>query len=209
MKSPTRIAVLIAMVALPVGALVACGAGDEIAYTKQAGTGVDSGIVPDEAGRLVGEGGVIETRPANDGGGVPPPLTVSACAMLDPDGGCDPTAGLGCCLSGDPKNPSFPAACVDLEQYTVGNYCEKAKDVFIACRSSDSDNVCCWGPGAGNTMIARFRPGCFDGGYESCDPSPSAVQPVCPNTGGGCTPVSCHGIDVGYCGAEKRDPCPL
>jgi hypothetical protein len=200
----TRVLVLAGMIALPVCALIACTAGDEIAYQSSALTG-DSGIIPDEAGRLVAESGIEVRPPANDGGTLPPTGPVQGCPIIDPDGGCDTSAGKGCCLPNTGVS-SASNTCVDQVDYFsgLGKTCSQDRDVFLSCIGTDGDNTCCWEPGENGTFNTRFRAFC-DGGIEACNPNgPDGGPGICLN-GQTCMKKTCKGIDTGGCGADP--PC--
>lgn len=198
---PARWLLLTGLSALTVGALFACTAGDDLAYQSSALT-PDTGIVPVP----VAESGIETRPPANDGGTLPAP-TMSACPLLDPDGGCDPQAGLGCCL----PSTGGSNVCTEQAQYYAGKMCGAPGDVFVSCLASNADSTCCWQGGPNGTVGTRYRVSCTaDAGgpnVEACDPNanPDAGSP-CTTTGGTCNIVSCRGIMVGYCG-NGPSPC--
>jgi hypothetical protein len=200
--TPSRTLLLCLVVALPfAGAAIACTPGDEIAYTSSAVTG--EGGTPDDSGRIVGDSSVDVIERPSDGGTIPPLVTV-ACPFLDPDGGCDPTAGMGCCL---PKSGAVDSAaantCAEQIQFfsEATTFCKTPGDVFLTCLASDSDNLCCWAAGANGTQYTARKSSC-EKGVESCNPLVGGT--TCSN-GQPCVKAKCKGLDVGACG--KAPPC--
>ena len=206
MISEARLFLVAGLIALPVGGLVACGVGDELSY-KSSGKTNDSGLLPDEAGRLVAESGITTRPPANDGGTLPPIGSVLGCPGLDPDGGCNTTEGRGCCLPGSaPAASTASNVCVEQIQVFGGPSCRSVNDVFLSCIGSQTDSTCCWQPGesGSGTFNTRFRSWC-DGGTEACNPNgPDGGPGFCQN-GLVCIPKTCKGVLTGGCGTEP--PC--
>ncbi len=194
-----------AVVGFPaVGAAIACTAGEDIAYQSSPITG-DGGVdgpVADGGGRIVGDSTIDVRERTGDSGGFPPSMPFK-CTGLDPDAGCDPTAGLGCCLAAASDPVGTGNKCFEQREAFEGTQCAAAKDVFIACLSSDSDNTCCWHKEANNTTNTRYRAAC-DGGVEACDPTADGGG-VCAMKAK-CNAVTCKGVVVGYCG-EGSSPC--
>jgi hypothetical protein len=189
------------VVGLPTaGVAIACTAGDPIAYSAAAvsGAGADGGgdaRVPPADGSLL-------TVPGTNDGGLVPALTHLPCSGLDTDGGCDPTAGMGCCLAGSSDTSGNNNTCLEQVQHYNSTGCKDPKDVFLGCLSSDTDNTCCWQPEGVDRHDTRFRTDC-DGGTEACDPSADGGS--C-STGGDCHMITCKGVVVGYCGGGPA-PC--
>ena len=205
--SPARLAVLALVVTLPVAVLVACTAGDAIVYPQQAATG--EGGTPDDAGRIIVDSGIPPKPVVNDGAVLRPPNpNPISCAStgLDSDGGCDPTAGMGCCLpasntSGDPTNNK----CDEQVQFFESNeFCHAANDIFLSCLGSNTDSTCCWEPNATGAYHSRYRAACDSVGFEACDPDVDGGG-TC-SSGAACTHVMCRGVLIGYCGGVS--PCP-
>jgi hypothetical protein len=192
------------VVSLPaIGAAFACTAGDPLVYSPNAGAGpsspaaeagVDGGT---EAGRPA-DGGVLITIANESDGGLLPAISPLACTALDADGGCDPTAGMGCCLAAT----GLGNMCFEQVQHFTGTECQNDGDVFLACLTSTADSTCCWQPEGSSRMNTRYRADCA-GGVEACDPNDNGG--VC-STGGPCTPAICKGVTVGYCGTGAP-PC--
>lgn len=194
---PSRALLLCLVVSLPsFGAAVACTAVDEVAYTSRAVT--DEGGLADDAGRIVGDSSIdVRERPSD--GGTLPMLVTLACPFLDPDAGCDPSAGMGCCL---PKSGTGNT-CAEQVQYfsQATTFCKAAGDVFLTCVASDPDSLCCWGAGASGTQHTAKASSC-DKGPESCNPLAGGT--TC-SKGQPCVTAKCNGLDVGACG--KAPPC--
>lgn len=177
----------------------ACSPGEDVGYAPlSADGGASEEASARDAGRIVRESGV-------EGGAVEtssplPPATPIPCS-----GGCDTTAGLGCCID------SASASCVEQVHYYRGAtsptpFCQSAagNDTFVACLASDADNTCCWGKdGPNGTWNARYRASCA-GGFEACDPS--ADGGACAN-GGTCRAKTCKGLLVGSCSPTEDAPC--
>jgi hypothetical protein len=204
--SRTRALLLCVVVALPLaGAAIACNAGDDIAYSAGAGTVTGEGGVPDEGGRIVLDSSVVPLEPPNDGGTLPKLVTL-ACPSLDPDGGCDPSAGMGCCLpSSGAGGSTADNMCAEQVQYfsELTKFCKSTGDVFLTCLASEDDNLCCWRSGANGTKYTTRTSTCA-GGVESCDPNALGGASTCTN-GQLCVKAKCRGIDVGACG--EAPPC--
>ncbi len=192
---------LIALCAPVAAALVACTAGD-LRYTSTSSeAGADTGVVADGGPLSEGDGALFPLPPVSDGGIVASIRSV-ACSSLDPDGGCDPTAGSGCCLASSSNPTGSDNTCVDQLQHFGGTACMNAGDVFLACLGSNTDSVCCWQPEGDGRMNTRYRTDC-DGGIEACDPLADGGS--CSN-GAVCTPKTCKGVMIGYCGSGAA-PC--
>lgn len=196
----TRALLIALAAALSLGAgILACTAGDEVAYAAP-DVGSEAGLDgADDGGRFVGEGSVAMVSPQNDGGVLPTPAPI-ACAGLD--SGCDPSAGKGCCLVSVNNDLGDKNACFDQVQHFGGPKCNAPGDVFLSCLSSDGDSLCCWHKETDGTSDTRFRVDCR-GGVEACNPG--ADGGACA-TGGPCTQATCKGVVVGYCGGGAA-PC--
>lgn len=184
------------------GAAIACTAGDELVYAGPApAAGSDGGV--EAAGPPVEGGALVGVASQNDGGLVPSIRQV-ACSSLDPDGGCDPTAGMGCCLAAASDTSGSNNGCFDQAQHYASTACKDDGDVFLTCLASTADSTCCWQRELPTTrMNTRFRTDC-DGGVEACDPE-SDGGGTCSN-GASCTSTVCKGVVVGYCGGGTA-PC--
>ncbi len=198
-RARSRALLLAFVVGLPMaGAAIACTAGDPISYASGAVTFAEAG---DDGGR--DGGGVIMSRPPIGDGGIAPlignPIT---CSSLDPDGGCDPTAGMGCCLAGTPVGGTN--TCVPQAQHFSGQACKDDHDVFLACLASTTDSTCCWQREGDNRMNTRYRTDC-DGGVEACD---STADGGSCTSGGTCTQMVCKGVVVGFCDTDSGSPPP-
>jgi hypothetical protein len=209
------VAIGVLVVGLPgVAAVTACTAGDELAYTAPPAT--DGG--PDgstEGGPFVLDSSFDVTERGDDGG-VLANLRTNPCSVLDAaaDGGCDVTAGQGCCLAATSGTDSVADnTCADQAQYFGRDtYCHAANDVFLACANSDADSACCWqdvpGNNGGVAHFTRYRASC-DGGLEACNPVGANGGPTACNNGLPCVPApgggKCKGIDIGACGGPP--PC--
>jgi len=202
--TPFRVCLGLIVVGVPLAAaMIACTAG-QLAYTAAASSsdaGGDTSVVGEGGSPTEGDGALI-TVPSVSDGGIVPSLRTVACSSLDPDGGCDPTAGSGCCLASSSDGTGSDNTCVDQVQHFGGKACTNPGDVFLACLGSTDDSVCCWQPEADNRMNTRYRTDC-DGGVEACDPLADGGS--CSN-GEVCTPKTCKGVMIGYCGAGKA-PC--
>lgn len=206
--SPSRRVALVAALALPFGALTACSV-DELSYTSQSIAQADGGSVPAAEGgpiNVVDGGFEAVAPPAKQP--FPSPMVNVACGGLDGDaGGCDPTAGLGCCLvaSSDPSGN----ACDSQLQYFQGNgsICKGANDTFITCVASDDDNTCCWQRSAsGINFHTRYRAACADGGTEACDPNGPGGG-LCNGVPGDCKTIICGGVTLGFCSGGETPTC--
>jgi hypothetical protein len=211
-KAPPRSAVLALVVALPcAAAVVACTAGDEVQYTAAASDGGSDGST--DGGPPVLDSSFDVTERVGDGG-VVPKIQSNPCAALDPDGGCDTRAGLGCCLAASSTtSDTGDNTCGEQVQYFGTNaYCRAANDVFLACANSEDDSTCCWqavpATGGGVAHHTRYRASC-KGGLEACNPVGLAGGPTPCSNGLACVPApgggKCKGIDIGACGQEP--PC--
>ncbi|MDB4935728.1 MAG: hypothetical protein JWP87_2700 [Labilithrix sp.] len=211
MTGPARHAVLALFVALPcAAAVVACTAGDEVLYS-----GATDGTHPDGGtdGPSVADSS-FEVSTRADDGGVLAQLHTDPCAVLDADGGCDMTAGKGCCLAASSATGSVSDnTCAEQVQYfDRTTYCRAANDVFLACASSDPDSTCCWqdvpADNGGVAHHTRYRASCA-GGLEACNPVGRDGGPTGCNNGLPCVPAAnggkCKGIDIGACG--QVPPC--
>jgi hypothetical protein len=200
-KSPRSHALVVGcVVALPIAAAVlACTAGDELAYSSAPSTvgGTDAAA---DTGRVVGDS-MVEVPARVADGATLPGIAPLACAGLT--GACDPTAGMGCCLRNVPGNVGADNACFEQVQHFSSSSCGAKGDVFLACLTSDADNTCCWQSETSGAMNTRYRASCKDG-VEACDPG-AAGGGVCAS-GGACTAVTCKGVIVGYCGGGAP-PC--
>ena len=203
MHRPLRVCLALLVVSgSAAAAMIACTAG-ELAYSSSGSSdaGADTGVVGEGGSSTEGDGALIPSPPVNDGGIVASIRSV-ACSSLDPDGGCDPTAGSGCCLAFISNSTGDQNTCIDQLQHFGGTACMNNGDVFLACLGSTNDSVCCWQPEADNRMNTRYRTDC-DGGVEACDPLADGGG-SCSN-GAVCTAKTCKGIVVGYCGGAA--PC--
>ena len=147
------------------GTAIACTAGDALVYSG-AGSPSEAGADGGDGGG-VADGGLL-TMPPHDDGGFVPSIMPLACNGLD--AGCDPTAGMGCCLAGSSDTTGNDNACYEQVQHYNASACKNDGDVFLACLSSNADSTCCWQPEGSNRMNTRFRSDC-DGGIEACDPN--------------------------------------
>ncbi len=189
----------VCVLALPIAAaIVACTAGDELAYTPASGAEAGPSTAED-AGRVVGDSSVVIGPRAADGAVLPGAAPI-ACTSLGE--ACDPSAGMGCCLKNVASNTGADNLCFEQLQHFGGSSCIAAGDVFLACLASVDDNRCCWQTEPNGTVDTRYRAAC-DGGVEACDPS--ADGGVCA-TGGACTSATCKGVVIGYCGGGAP-PC--
>jgi hypothetical protein len=117
---------------------------------------------------------------------------------IDPDGGCDIRQGLGCCIT--------QSAQICMEQRAFEEQCLKQRGpnvVFIGCRQSEDDSVCCW-TGEGPGRVARFKGEC-DGGTIACVDSTGCG-------GGDCATIECSKsagpkLIIGQCGSVPP-ACP-
>ncbi|MBX3221750.1 MAG: hypothetical protein KF795_14635 [Labilithrix sp.] len=110
---------------------------------------------------------------------------------LGESSGCDDTAGLGCCLGKD------EAVCIELVEAPVR--CKG--DVFVACRQSRGDDMCCWRTTA-NGRIAAYAADCKGGAIACLDSA------GCPD-GVTCLTKSCGVANpflIGECG--RTPTCP-
>jgi hypothetical protein len=203
-SGPTSRAVVLALgLALPLAAAVlACTAGDELAYTSalasaEGGPGTTDGGA--DTGRLVTGSTTDASERASDGSFFPAIVPI-ACTGLGSS--CEPTAGLGCCLRNVAGNVGGDNLCFEQAQTFGGTSCHDPGDVFLACLTSDTDSTCCWTTEANGTANTRYRAACT-GGVEACDPTVGLG--VC-STGAPCTAVTCKGVQVGYCGTGTP-PC--
>lgn len=104
---------------------------------------------------------------------------------------CDPTQGLGCCVT------AANAFCTDDH-----DTCTAAKGEFLRCARRDHvfESECCWaGSGAGATT--RFAATC-DGGPTAC-----LTNADCTGTGQPCMTTTCAGFTFGQC-ATTAPACP-
>lgn len=197
----SRVWLVALVVSLPVaGAAIACTAGDPLVYAGP-GSPSEAGVDGGTEGGVTAEGGLLTEPPQNDGGFLPA-IRPLACNGLDADAGCDPTSGMGCCLAGSSDTAGSDNACFEQVQHYNATACTNAGDVFLGCLASNSDSTCCWQPEGGNRMNTRFRTDCA-GGTEACDPNADGGSCA---TGGACTPTTCKGVLVGYCGGGAP-PC--
>lgn len=186
------------VVCLPLaGTAIACTAGDALVYSGSSPS--EAGVEGGNEGGVAADGSLVTVPSQNDGGFVPSIMPL-ACNGLD--AGCDPTAGMGCCLAGSSDTTGSNNACYEQVQHYSASACKDDGDVFLGCLSSNSDSTCCWQPEGSNRMNTRFRTDC-DGGIEACDPNADGGSCV---TGGACTPTTCKGVVVGYCGGGTP-PC--
>lgn len=198
----SRVLLVAFVVGLPVaGAAIACTAGDPIAYSAAAmsGAGADGGDGGGGGGGGPADGSLLTVPSQNDGGFVPAIQHLSCNGF---DAGCDPTAGMGCCLAGSSDTTGSNNACLEQVQHYNSTACKDPGDVFLGCLGSDTDSVCCWEPEGSDRKNTRFRADC-DGGVEACDPNADGGS--C-STGGTCMPTICKGVVVGYCGGGTP-PC--
>jgi hypothetical protein len=111
------------------------------------------------------------------------------------DGGCDPSAGLGCCIK-----TAGESAC--LQQWEAPVACKES--VFVTCRRSDGDSACCWRPnpnGKGRTAVFAAE----------CEAGVACVDDAdCPAEGplAGCHTKKCSSVDfpIGECGSDPKCP---
>lgn len=181
------------------GAAVACTAGDALVYSGAGSS--DGGLDGASDGGVTADGALL-TPPAQNDGGFVPSLRQLACSGLAVDAGCDPSAGMGCCLAASSDMTGSDNACLDQAQHYSSSGCKSDGDVFLGCLSSNPDSTCCWQPEGNRRMDTRFRTDC-DGGVEACDPTADGGSCA---TGGACTPATCKGVVVGYCGGGAP-PC--
>lgn len=184
-------------VAIIVGVSVcACAADLDLIYSDGDAAPVnDAAIDPDGARQKVREsqieaGASPDPLVVGDSGGLP----CSAEAGLSEDG-CDEGAGNGCCL-----RTAAEAICISQSE-RCGSPAEKT--VFVACRQSRPDDMCCWRnlPGGGR---GAFYSGACDGGTIAC-----LDDAGCADFGLACTTTSCAptGFVIGQCG-NTAPPCP-
>lgn len=183
-------------------AVVACGsiADLDVKYDS-VGAGVDgSSIDPtsaSDAGRVLRDSSFVEPDAAEPV--VLEPSDAGPCnASTDPDGGCDFTQGLGCCI-----RPGGTSECIF--QWEIATKCQNS--LFVGCREDDplSESACCWRSGPSNTRMSVLAVSC-DGGTHAClvdgGACPGAAtcnESVCPIAGGS--------FPVGTCGAAS-EACP-
>lgn len=199
------ILVIASACSLGAAAVLACTGGEAVEYDTAGLTGdggIPEGAIVDDSGRVIFESGVpVQERP--EAATLPPPNPVACNGLVSQDGGCDTSAGRGCCLD------NTGALCEEQAQYSAGAFCNGAGSVFITCTSSFDDSICCWqNDGPGGSTNTRYRSAC-DGGVEACDPSQDGG--VCAN-GQLCTPTACSKaptITIGFCGAPPAGvACP-
>jgi len=191
---------------LLVGTAAACAsvADLEVTYGGNGAAGdQDAASDPDAARQKVRESQVEASAPMlpdpiEDGGGGLP-CFAEAGLSGEEDGGCDESVGNGCCLR------SASSVCMSQAEARA-QQCgsPSAKAVFVACRQSRSDDMCCWrdlGAGGGR---AAFYSGSCDGGTIACIDDSGCVP-----FGLTCATTSCapSGFVIGQCGATAP-PCP-
>lgn len=192
-------------IALPLcAAVVACTAGEDVAYDK-AGLGTTDGgdgggdggtpkiIVPSDATipPRVDDGGTFEAAA---------PFDCPAGLESDPEAftGCLASAGLGCCLG----TTSLDNKCHERIEVDRGGACKGAKDAFVTCMGSNTDSTCCWYRADAGGLGTAFRGDC-DGGAvvaEACEPDGGTCTGNLP-----CVTATCGGVTVGACGVTP--PC--
>lgn len=202
--APGRLVAIALVVMLPLGATaIACTGGDDLAYSG--GDGADGGDASSDGRPMVDDSGFLPTKNRDAGPALVRNVDPIACGdpALEPEGGCAPSAGYGCCITGAGGNDNQCAEQVTFSLDPLASFCRGGGDVFVACLGTDGDNLCCWQPVAGNGGFSlRYRAACDQGGFEACDPK--AGGGVC-LTGGPCKPTTCKGVELGYCVETK--PC--
>ncbi len=203
---PGRVVFVAACASAITAAVFACTAGDPINYT----TPPDGSGTPSGDASPVGDGGGPDVAGFPDGESIT--LTPSTFAKCGPseivDGGdCDPTAGEGCCF----KRNTSDEAGVCLQEWQVfldggqiegGGQCSGTDFVFQTCISDAPDQPCCWGKGPAGEVFTRYAADC-KGFPRACDPTVTAdgsPEKEIGCNGGPCTPKTCNGKLVYYCG---------
>jgi hypothetical protein len=151
-----------------------------------AGAGADGG---EDAQRRVRESSV---EPTDVQAPVFPASNLAACdAGLGEEAGCDDSAGLGCCLTAQ------GATCI--EQREAPALC--AGNVFVACRTSVPDSLCCWRNGP-KGHFAVYAADCA-GGRLACLDDTGCAEGV------SCVTKQCGTVNpftIGECGGQPVCP---
>lgn len=158
------------LLAVPMLAALAC----------ESATNLDVAYAPPDAGSTDASAGDVDGSAKNDA----EPAFVEGCP-------CDPTLGLGCCVTGS------GAFCTN----DLGE-CSSAKGEWLRCARRDPtfESECCWS-GSGAGAVTRFASACKDG------PSACLTDADCAGTGQPCKTVTCSGFTFGQC-AANAPACP-
>ena len=178
------IALFLAAGALAAVAVACAGVADlDVKYSPDAGGPStsslgDASLAPDAAPSHFDQPIAVST---------PTPI-ITTCPGSAPDGGCDTTAGLGCCLSGG-------ASCMSQADYATS--CPSG-GVFVGCFQPTVDAECCWHEINGS-RVALAGTICSEG--YAC-----LADSDCPDGTGKCAMTTCHGVTIGQCGGAPACP---
>jgi hypothetical protein len=184
---------------LPLAAAAyACNAGDPIVYVQ-----------PDAGTREAGPPDAIAVADAPGASDVVipelTPGTLAPCgASKQEDGGCDPTAGEGCCFEGSPTGKCVQEWQVYVDASDVGAQCQGPGSLFLGCVADSFDSPCCWGKGPSGGLFTRSAVDCGKLAH-SCDPAGVDGGPARCIDGTPCASAMCLGVEIGWC--MGADPC--
>lgn len=193
-----------ALVAVTLGLGAACATVADLDVTYGQGSESDGVDASDDARQKVRESSIDASTPVlppsviEDGGGLP--CHAEAGLSGEEDGGCDESAGNGCCLR---NNLAAGSACMSQAEARAQCSAPSAKGVFVACRQSRGDDVCCWRDLGGGGKGAFYAAGC-DGGSIAC-----VEDAGCAIFGQACATKACQrgGFLIGQCGSNPP-ACP-
>jgi hypothetical protein len=207
--SRPRACILVAAVFFATAAACASVADLDVSYGNGSSSGGGGADASEDTRQKVRESLLDASPPIfppnviEDGGGGLP-CYAEAGLSGEEDGGCDEGAGNGCCLR---SNLTAGSVCMSqaearAQQCSAPN----AKGVFVACRQSRGDDVCCWrdlGNGSGGGKGAFYAADC-DGGPVAC-----IEDAGCAIFGQACTTKTCAkgGFVIGQCGSNPPS-CP-